>query len=244
MTSASRELPITPSLGKLVFELTYSQDGGYSVVRDVFVVNADGTGILDLMDDTTYDFDPVWSPDGQEIALVSFREKDGQIFVVRPDGSGIRQVTNVEEGVSGIERWSVDGSKIYFYSNNGVVINVTDRYDWLCEDFYELDLSSAKQTKLPRDCKAPLSEQEPTSRFACDTSILPASAQADMVAVWLPDCSQVAYVVRGPSVFTSRLYVMNQDKSANIVVWEPEDDDLLNRFLDSGDIRLNWQPRP
>jgi tol-pal system beta propeller repeat protein TolB len=66
---------------------------------------------------------PAWSPDGQRIALVSTRDgeslfTDWQIYVMRPDGTMIQQLThdNVRFGF-GHPRWSPDGRSFEFHSN-------------------------------------------------------------------------------------------------------------------------------
>ena len=68
-------------------------------MRHVFVINADGTGLQDLtFDSTTDDGSPTWSPDGEWIAFISSNpESYGDIWVIRPDGSGLAQLTNSPE---------------------------------------------------------------------------------------------------------------------------------------------------
>ena len=56
---------------------------------------------------------PRWSPDG---TLIAFSTEEGDIYVVRPDGTGRRRITSADEpgrggGTSGPE-WSPDGTKL------------------------------------------------------------------------------------------------------------------------------------
>jgi uncharacterized repeat protein (TIGR01451 family) len=60
-----------------------------------------------------FDGRPRWSPDG---TLIAFSPKEGDIYVVRPDGTGRRRITSPDEpdypgGTSGPE-WSPDGTKL------------------------------------------------------------------------------------------------------------------------------------
>ena len=81
--------------------------------QEIFVMNADGTGQTQLTDNTVFDGEPSWSPDGTRIAFRS--ERDGgywEIYVMNADGTGRTQLTTA--GGYG-PQWSPDGSKIAFY---------------------------------------------------------------------------------------------------------------------------------
>jgi Tol biopolymer transport system component len=74
---------------------------------DICLINADGSGFVRLTDGRDLNAAPVWSPDGQWIAFASDRATspsglDGRIamsvFVMRPDGSDVRQVAPANDG--------------------------------------------------------------------------------------------------------------------------------------------------
>jgi Tol biopolymer transport system component len=55
----------------------------------------------------------VWSPDGSQIAFASDRDRPG-IYVMRSDGSDVRQLTK-DEQVGPLEAtWSPDGTRIAY----------------------------------------------------------------------------------------------------------------------------------
>ncbi len=57
-----------------------------------------------------------WSPDGRWIAFSSNGPSKGGIYIVRPDGSGLREVAaHPAENIAPC--WSADGASIYFSSN-------------------------------------------------------------------------------------------------------------------------------
>lgn len=66
------------------------RDGGVASV-DVFVVNADGTHPVRVTSGTGEDWAPRWSPDGSRLVFFTFRggADDGDIYTVRPDGTGL-----------------------------------------------------------------------------------------------------------------------------------------------------------
>ena len=58
--------------------------------REIYVMNADGTGQTRLTSSGGYDQNPSWSPDGKLIAFDSMRDGNLEIYVMKPDGSGRR----------------------------------------------------------------------------------------------------------------------------------------------------------
>ena len=70
---------------------------GLSGQSDIFVVNADGTGLINLTNSPGQDLEPVWSPDGSSIAFVSYREGNAEIFVMRADGSDPINVSSLPQ---------------------------------------------------------------------------------------------------------------------------------------------------
>jgi TolB protein len=63
----------------------------------------------------TEDRYPVWSPDGSEIAFTSWRSGDAEIFIVKPDGSDLIDLTNSSND-DAAPAWSPDGTKLAFFS--------------------------------------------------------------------------------------------------------------------------------
>jgi Tol biopolymer transport system component len=62
---------------------------------EVFVVNADGSGLLQLTDndDRVFDGYPVWSPDGRSIAFTTTRDGNAEIYIMNADGTDGQNVS-------------------------------------------------------------------------------------------------------------------------------------------------------
>ena len=61
---------------------------------------------------------PAWSPDGAKLAVSLSREGGSQLFLVNPDGSGVRRLTS-SSSIDTEPRFSPDGQWIYFTSDRG-----------------------------------------------------------------------------------------------------------------------------
>ena len=75
----------------------WSPDGtrlAYVVAGDVYVVNADGSGLTNLTSHGADDSNPTWSPDGLRVAFVSDRTGNHEIFVVGVEGGTPVNLTN------------------------------------------------------------------------------------------------------------------------------------------------------
>ncbi len=62
-------------------------------------------------------YDPVWSPDGSRIAFVSQEKGSDDIWVIYPDGTGARQLTENTWEWDKHPSWSPDSKRIVFWSN-------------------------------------------------------------------------------------------------------------------------------
>jgi len=63
---------------------------------EIYVMNADGSGLEKLTDNATYDFTPTWSPDGTKIAYAGVLDggNDLDVIVMDADGSDPTDVTS------------------------------------------------------------------------------------------------------------------------------------------------------
>src|SRR4029077_20468146 len=94
-----------------------NRDGNW----EIYAMNADGSDPRNLTRDPGNDgglggtAGATWSPDGRKIAFTSTRDShdddNPDLYVMNPDGSGIRKVTHTS-GVEYLLSWSPDSRKI------------------------------------------------------------------------------------------------------------------------------------
>ena len=84
--------------------------------RQIFVMNADGTGLVRLTDHPAGDGAPAWSPDGRRIAFTVQRFGNDEIFVINADGTELVNLTH-HSADDAAPAWSPDGHRIVFTSD-------------------------------------------------------------------------------------------------------------------------------
>ena len=83
--------------------------------NEIYVMNPNGSNVLQLTDNTSEDVSATTSPDGSKIAFVSNRDGNYNIYVMNVDGSNEVPLTN-NVAFDVTPAWSPDGSKIAFTS--------------------------------------------------------------------------------------------------------------------------------
>jgi len=86
--------------------------------EDIFTIKRDGGGIKQLTNDSALDRSPRWSPDGQQIAILSDRSGKYEIWKVNEDGSGLAQLTEVPTADVFSPVWSPDGRRLLYKVRN------------------------------------------------------------------------------------------------------------------------------
>lgn len=129
----SNQTRLTNSNGS--YDPVWSPDGtklaftGYDSqwCSQVFVINADGTGLTDFTQDTVgSSYLPSWSPDGDKIMFLSTRGGYQSIYVADDDSTNLAQLTSYDDDAP---VWSPDGTQIAFVrwvANFGAEIYVMD----------------------------------------------------------------------------------------------------------------------
>ena len=80
---------------------------------DIYVVNTQGGKALQITTNAAYDTDPVWSPDGRQIAFATDRNGNFDVYLVSAEGGVARRVTTNSATEIPLA-FSPDGKDIYF----------------------------------------------------------------------------------------------------------------------------------
>ncbi|MFC1561009.1 SUMF1/EgtB/PvdO family nonheme iron enzyme [Candidatus Latescibacterota bacterium] len=175
-----------------------------------------------------------------KIAFTSDRDGNDEIYVMNPDGSDQRNITN-NPASDGAPSWSPDGSQIAFASNRDGV-----------GDIYVMNADGSNQKRLTNN---PANDYNPT--WSPDSSQIAFHSHRDgngeiyvmntdgfnqinvsnnpaddFVPSWSPDCSQIAFHSQRDS--NAEIYIMNADSSNQRNVSNNSADDFVPSWSPDG----------
>ena len=90
--------------------------------KELYVMNADGSGQRRLTRDASISATPAWSPDGRTLAFESVRNGTTGVYVVNADGGGQRRLARNGHAPA----WSPDGRTIAFFGGPNIYLMNAD----------------------------------------------------------------------------------------------------------------------
>ena len=201
--------------GRIAF--TSNRDGN----DEIYVMNADGTGVTRLTNNPASDQQPAWSPDGSRIAFTSNRGGGFDIYVMNVDGTGVTRLTTTTT-YAGSSRPSWCGHRIAFES---------DAYLQPFPDIFAMNEDGTGITRLTIDNAS--FDRQPSWSPACDrlaftkdpmgnveiytmnadgtgATRITNSLGSDRDPAWSPDGTRIAFAsTRDDMMMYHEIYVIN-----------------------------------
>ena len=164
----------SPAISPDGSRVAYAMVDGES--SNIVVSNIDGSNLRKLTKNSAVDAYPAWSPDGKQIAFISYRDGDDfqpRLFVMNSDGSKQRSLAPAVWTTDHAPVWSPDGSRIAFVVFQRDVVPRED--------------SSRRTRTVPRHILYTVKPDGSEPRILGDTG---------SVAAWSPDGSRIAFIRR------------------------------------------------
>jgi Tol biopolymer transport system component len=186
----------SPDGSKLVFT---GYQGGLS---DLFIVNADGTGLRQLTDDRYADLQPAWSPNSRTIAFITDRGPETDFTELKYAhlrlalydlASGTIRVIQQQQGRNINPQWAPDARSIAFVSDRTGIANVF---------LYDLDEGTEYQLTNVMTAVTGITELSPAISWA---------TQAD----------RLAFTYYEGEDFTFNVYWVDDPRSLKRKPWAP-----------------------
>jgi Tol biopolymer transport system component len=157
-TRAVRSGDVSPDGRWIVFNTASPQ-------QDLFVVQADGTGLRQLTNDAFKDRSPLWSFDGRRILFYSNRSGRYEAWAIRPDGSGLEPLTRTPGSYVTSPIGSPDGRRLVCTLGSGGSALI------------DLDLPLARRVPRPLPPLSPAGEVFLATSWSPDGAALVGTAQ-------------------------------------------------------------------
>jgi len=209
--------PAPAPSGRIAFDS--DRDGNF----EIYVMNADGTGVTRLTNGPAADGGPAWSPDGTRIA---FTHNFDDIYVMNADGTNQTNLTNSAALEAG-PAWSPDGSRIAFQACEGLDYGPCDIYVMSADGAGRTNLTGTGDNSAcawsPDGSKIVFSSHRDgnieiylMNPDGTGVTRLTHSVGSDWLPAWSPDGTKIAFTSdrEDPGctfICNEEIYVMNAD---------------------------------
>lgn len=209
---------------------------------EIYTINVDGTGLINLSNNVSRDEGPAWSPLGDKIAFVSDRGRataEYRLWIMDADGGNQTEISNPLSQGDRFPSWSPDGTKIYYSSRRAGIeqIWVYDTVAMTDTQFTTFSTTAIAPVVSPDGNKVVFAHAEPT-----DTRIQLYVQDADgsnfqklyelcsdgysQYPRWSPDGRKILFISECGTSPDSKLYMVNSDGSgsAKLISDNPNED--------------------
>lgn len=161
---------------------------------EVFKMNMDGSGLVNLSTSDAEDYAPSWSPDGYKILFYTNRDGNYEIYQMDSDGNNPVNLTNTPNVDEFAPSWSPDGKKIAYHSMSK---NDNEQYVDTCI----MESNGKSQINLTNNTSAKRNLYRPYFKGAAPTYAFE--------TCWSPDGKDIVYASRRNGDFEIFIITVN-----------------------------------
>lgn len=94
-------ISLSPKKDKIVYNAGFPSIEENKIQTKIFVIDRNGKNKMQLTKNDQSQYSPTWIDGGKRIAFMAVKDDEMQLFSMLPDGSDIKQITNIKGGISG-----------------------------------------------------------------------------------------------------------------------------------------------
>jgi dipeptidyl aminopeptidase/acylaminoacyl peptidase len=118
---------VSPNEKQIAYTVAYYSVPENKSNREVFVMNADGTGNKQITQTPWQENEVSWTKGGSKLAFLSNEGGSNQIWEMNPDGTERKQLTHYESDIEAFS-FSPDGKKLLFVSQTKTINSTADKH--------------------------------------------------------------------------------------------------------------------
>lgn len=121
------DVSVSPDAKKIVYSIAYYSVPQNKSNRNLYIMNADGSGNESLTHSASQESGAVWINGGKQIAFLSNESGSNQVYTMSANGGNRNQVTNYDGDIEGFI-FSPDEQKLLFFAQVKTVSSTEDKY--------------------------------------------------------------------------------------------------------------------
>ncbi len=110
------DIKVSPDGNRIIYGVTRYNLEANKGNRDLYLLPVSGGEAVQLTNFEGHELNGLWRPDGQKIGFLSAKNGSMQLWEISPDGTGLRQVSDVPDGMNGFA-YSPDWKHILYFKD-------------------------------------------------------------------------------------------------------------------------------
>ena len=104
---------VSPDGNTVLYGISYYSIKQNKGNRDLYTIDLNGENLKQITKTYKSEFNAVWRPDGKKIGFLTSESGSVQLWEINPDGTGRKQVSEIEGGITGF-KYAPDQSKVLY----------------------------------------------------------------------------------------------------------------------------------